>query len=204
MRQKFNGINASPKSPLEDLAAAEEVIQQAATQHHRETTVKPPSTTLSLLLSSTRDQVCQQGWHYLCSQGMAPSTQSQAYTMFVQCYEREEQDKMGLHQLGELKGLRAGADIREESHKHRRKQVDRLMLNLKKAKQLAWSRNTYGSFVPDPVGVAKALGDHWSGISNEGGGTPEECAEYMQSLPIPASLKRPAPALFKPLSLELV
>ena len=98
--------------------------------------------------------------------------------MLVQCYEREEQDTMGLHQGGELKGLLTGVDINEESYKQRRKQVDQLMLNLKKAKQVACIRNKYGSFVTDPVGVAKALSDHWSGISTEGGGTPEQCAEY--------------------------
>ena len=95
---------------------------------------------------------------------------------------------MGLHQLGELKGLLAGADINEESYKQRRKQVDRLMLNLKKAKQVAWIRNKYGSFVTDPTGVAKALSDHSSGISKEGGGTPEQYEAYMQSLPIPTPL----------------
>ena len=34
-------------------------------------------------------------------------------------------------------GLLAGDDISEESYKNRRKQVDRMMLNLKKAKQMA-------------------------------------------------------------------
>ena len=34
--------------------------------------------------------------------------------MLVQCYEREEQDRMGLHQSSELKGLLAGVDIDEE------------------------------------------------------------------------------------------
>ena len=74
---------------------------------------------------------------------MSPSSQAQAYTMLVQCYEREEQDRMGLHQLGELKGLLARAKLSEESHKLRRKRVDSLMLNLKKAKQVAWIRNKY-------------------------------------------------------------
>ena len=78
------------------------------------------------------------------------------------------------------------------------------MLNLKKAKQLAWIRNKYGSFVTDPTGVAKALSDHWSGISKEGGGTPEQCEAYMRSLPIPTPLKRLASAVFKPLSMDQV
>ena len=97
--------------------------------------------------------------------------------MLVQCYEREDQDSMGLHQLGEAKGLLAGADINEESHKQPRKQVDTLMLNLSKAKQVAWSRNEYVSLVSDPVRIAKALSDNWSGISKEAGGTPAQCAE---------------------------
>ena len=45
---------------------------------------------------------------------------------------------------------------------------------------------------------------HWCGISKEGGQTPAQCAEYMHSLRIPTSLKRMAPALFTPLSMELV
>ena len=104
-------------------------------------------------------------WYHI---GDCPSQRCQK---LFQCYEREEQDRMELHRLGELKGLLARADIGEESHKQHRKQVDRLMLNLKKAKQVARIRNKYGSFVTDPVGVAKALSDHWSGISKEGGGT---------------------------------
>ena len=44
---------------------------------------------------------------------------------------------MGLHQLEELKGLLAGVGVNKESRKQRRKQVDRLMLILKKAKQVA-------------------------------------------------------------------
>ena len=85
--------------------------------------------------------------------------------MLVQYYEREEQDRMCLHQLGELKGLLTGANINEESHKQRRKQVDRLLLNLKKAKQVVWIRTKHGSFVTDPAGLAKAVSEHWSGIS---------------------------------------
>ena len=104
--------------------------------------MKLPTTTLAMLLWSTRDQVCPQGWHCLHSLGMAPSMQAQPYTMLVQCYEREEQDHMGLHQLGEPKGLLAGAHISEDSQKQRPKQVDKLMLHLKKAKQVALEANT--------------------------------------------------------------
>ena len=103
---------------------------------------------------------------------MAPSTQAQAYRMLVQCYEREEQDTMGLHQLGELNGLLAGADINEESYKQRRKQVDKLMLYLKKAKQVAWIKNKYGSFVTNPTRVAKALSDHLRVASPKKGAEP--------------------------------
>ena len=80
------------------------------------------------------------------------------------------------------------------------------LLNLKKAKRVACIKNKYGSSVTDPVGIAKALSDHWSGISKEGAEPrpPSQCAEYVQSLPIPTSLKRLAPALSNLLSLELV
>ena len=76
--------------------------------------------------------------------------------------------------------------------------------NINLGRTLEWLRNKYGSFVTDPIGVAKALSDHWSGMSREGAGTPEQCEAYMQLLPIPTSLKRLAPALFQPLSMDLV
>ena len=48
--------------------------------------------------------------------------------------------------------------------------------------------------------MANALSKHWSDISCKGGGSPEACLGYLRSLPIPASLKRLALALFKPLT----
>ena len=80
-------FRASVKSSLAEWLAAEKLIQWVATKYHKETTVKAPTTTLALLFSSTRHQVCQQGWHYLRPLGLAPSTRAQAYTMLVQCYE---------------------------------------------------------------------------------------------------------------------
>ena len=46
--------------------------------------------------------------------------------------------------MGDLKGLLAGDNISEESYKIQRKQVERMMLNVTKAKQMAWIRNKKG------------------------------------------------------------
>ena len=45
-----------------------------------------------------------------------------------------------------------------------------MLLNLKKAKQMAWITDKHGSVLTDPVRVANALSKHWSDISYEGGG----------------------------------
>ena len=47
--------------------------------------------------------------------------------------------------MAELKGLLVGDDISDESYKNRRKQVDRMMLYAKKAKQMAWIRDKHES-----------------------------------------------------------
>ena len=44
------------------------------------------SSVLALQLSSTRDQVCAQGWVFLRSQGLAPPTHRAVYTMLMQCH----------------------------------------------------------------------------------------------------------------------
>ena len=70
-------------------------------------------------------------------------------------------------------------------------------------KQLAWLRHKTGMIIPDPVGVMSCLKQHWADISKAGGGgSLEQRLDYLQPLPIPPALKRFAPALFKPLSLD--
>ena len=93
IKQQLDNIEAP--DPITEWAQAERIIQQTTTKHHKENTVKPPTSTLALLLASTRNQVCRQGWLYLQSQGLAPAMQTQAFSMLVQCYENEAQDRFG-------------------------------------------------------------------------------------------------------------
>ena len=112
--------------------------------YHKRNTIRPPSSVLSLLLSSTRDQVCTQGWVYLQLQGLAPRTHCALYTMLVQCHEQAEDGRIGLERLGEIKGLIAGLQMNEDNRHSWHKQIDRLMKNVKKAKHVSWLRNKTG------------------------------------------------------------
>ena len=48
------------------------------------------------------------------------------------------------------------------------------------------------------------LQNFWEGVMLDNAVTEVECARYLDSLPIPANVKRAAPLLFRPLSLPLV
>ena len=78
------------------------------------------------------------------------------------------------------------------------------MKSLKRAKHLAYLRNKSGPVVTEPHKIARTLQEHRSEVSQERGASVQECARYLESLPIPAAVKRSAPLLFKPLSMELV
>ena len=50
--------------------------------------------------------------------------------MLVACHEADTRDSLGLDQLALLKGVIADEPMSDISYKHKRKQIDRLMVNL--------------------------------------------------------------------------
>ena len=143
-KNRLDEVQEQELPPLQKWPPAELMIKKTTMDYHKRNTIRPPSSVLSLLLSSTRDQVCTQGWVYLQLQGLAPRTHCALYTMLVQCHEQAEDGRIGLERLGEIKGLIARQQMNEDNRHSWHKQIDRLMKNVKKAKHLSWLRNKTG------------------------------------------------------------
>ena len=66
--------------------------------------------------------------------------------------------------------------------------------------RLGWVNNTGGKILHNPVQVAEALAQHWSGVSLDGHQTVQECVHYLRSL---GNFEAMAKALFRPLSEDI-
>ena len=125
--------------------------------------------------------------------------------MLVACHEADTRDRVGLDQLALLKGVIADEPMSDISHKHRRKQIDRLMVNLQSKKKMSWPRDAQGNIITDPDKVAQVLCDHWSSISRpQDVVTREQCDLYLKKLNVPASMIKLAPLLFRQNGEQLV
>jgi hypothetical protein len=114
------------------------------------------------------------------------------------------QDRTGSIHLQKLKGLLAEQEPSVKNQKERRVQIDKLMVQLRNRKKLGWVRDKTGQTLSVPKDIAKALNEHWTGVT-----TPPQ--------PLRRSVRRTsnpsifliiylsmAKLLFRPLSRELV
>jgi hypothetical protein len=198
--------NLKGLSPSGWFSAAHRLIGRFATDYQKQH--RPPTTqdtnVLGLLLSSTRDRVSREGHAYLVTRGHHPVTESSAYSILVACYEKEVQDRTGSIHLQKLKGLLAEQEPSVKNQKERRVQIDKLMVQLRNRKKLGWVRDKTGQTLSVPKDIAKALNEHWTGVTTPPPTTEAQCEAYLKSLNIPDNLLSMAKLLFRPLSRELV
>ena len=70
--------------------------------------------------------------------------------------------------MAQLKGLLAGEELNSESPKDHQRQVNKLMTELQQRRKLGWVKNIQGQVLHDPLHIAEALVQHWSGVSVSG------------------------------------
>ena len=192
-------------SPLENWESTHAILQTNAIQFSREHKQVDDPQVLPLLLNSTVQYVTPQGWKFVESRSLSPSTHAQAYSQLVGLHERDRSDKVGNLLLSKLKGLPAGDSITDVSQKERTKQIHKLMDELQPRKQLGWVRDKGGQVLADPVAIAQALEQHWSEVTTQGLATVEDCAAFLKlQLKLPPNFSVMARALFRPLSEALV
>ena len=162
------------------------------------------SQVLPLLLASTSSYVPPQGWKFLTDEGMCPDNKSQAYSALVSFHEKDECDKVGNTLLEQLKGLLAAEAPSCVTQAQHTKQINKLMTELQARKRMGWVKSNTGQLLSDPLFIASALEQHWSGVTRPGISSLEECRRYLDQLNLPPNLLVMARALFRPLSPALV
>ena len=191
-------------SPVEKWESAHRVLTANAIQYSRDHRQVDNPQVLPLLLNSTVQYVTPQGWKFLESQGLSPSTHAQAYSQLVALHERDETDKVGNLLLSKLKGLLYGDTITDVFQKERTKQIHKLMDELQSRKRLGWVCNKGGQGLADPIAMAQAQEQHWAEVTTPGPATVDDCAAFVRKLKLPPNFSVMARALFRPLSEALV
>ena len=144
-------------SPVERFKCAQRVIRANAIQFSRDLRKVDDLQVLPLLPNSIVQYVTPQGWNFLESQGLSPTTHAQAYSQLVTLHERDQADKVGNLLLSKLKGLLAGDTFSDVSLKERTKQIHKSMDELQSRKRLGWVRNKGGQVLADPTAIAQDL-----------------------------------------------
>ena len=119
-------------------------------------------------------------------------------------HERDTYDKTCLILLLQLKGLLAGEDLSQTSAADRRHQVNKVMTELQQRRRLGWVKIRGGKILHDPVSVACALVEHWTGLCQPGQKSEEECLAFFRGQNLPPNFSTMAKALYRPLTPELV
>ena len=196
-------LQALDGDPATRWEKAHAIFRHAAMEHRLAHQRINTSQVLPLLLASTSSYVPPQGWKFLTDQGTCPDNHSQAYSALVSIYEKDESDKVGTTLLEQLKGL-AGEAPSCVTQAQRTKQINKLMTELQARKRLGWVKSKTGQLLSDPLVIASALEQHWSGVTRPGLSTSEECHRYLDRLKLPPNFSVMARALFRLLTPALV
>ena len=93
---------------------------------------------------------------------------------------------------------------RVEDSRQRRRRVLRLMKEMEERRTVMRLRDSQGHYAQNREQMASMLQKFWEGVMLDNAVTEVDCTRHLQSLPIPANVKRAAPLLFRPVSLPLI
>ena len=91
-----------------------------------------------------------------------------------------------------------------EDSRQRRRCVLRLMKEMEERRTVMRLRDSQGHYAQSREQMASMLQKFWDGVMLDNAVTVVDCTRYLESLPIPANVKRAAPLLFRQVSLPLV
>ena len=175
----FDGLEGTAEDRWD---SAHEIVRSAALKHSRDNKKMEGPQVLPFLLSSTIHHVTPQGWKFLASEGMSPTTHARAYSQLVSLHERDQSYKVGTLLLAKLKGLIAGDTNIQTSQKERTQQINKLMNEFQARKRLWWVRNNggqVGQVLSDPVAIAQAMELHLTKITSPGLTSVEDCMSFL-------------------------
>ena len=107
--------------------------------------------------------------------------------------EAEQADKAGTTVVSKVKSVLNEEPFSPYEKQQRKSQIARMTRELHQRTKLAQLRDKTGILLTEPTSIARALQDHWSNIMKKGPKTSEEGIDFLDSLPLPRTLRNCAP-----------
>ena len=192
------------ESPLEWWQAAQCIVREEGAAWARSQSTRGFSQLEAAVRASSPWHVVRAGWEYLEQQGLCPGTTGDAYralALFLADERLEATHQRSMDQL--RKELQTKAE-RVEDSRQRRRRVLRLMKEMEERQTVMRLQDSQGHYAQNREQMASMLQKFWEGVMLDNAVTEVDCARYLESVPIPANVKRAAPLLFRPVSLPLV
>ena len=154
--------------------------------------------------ASSPSHVVRAGWEYLEQQDLWPGSTGDAYRALASFMADERLEATNQRSLDRLRKELQTKPERVEDSRQRRRRVLRLMKEMEERRTVMRLRDSEGHYAQSREQMASMLQKFWEGVMLDNAVTQVDCTRYLESLPIPANVKRAAPLLFRQVSLPLV
>ena len=144
------------------------------------------------------------GWEYLEQQCLSSGTTRDVYRTLAAFLADERLEASHQKSMNQLRKELQTKGERVEDSRQRRRRVLRLMKEMEERRTVMRLRDSQGCYAQNREQMASMLQKLWEGVMLDNAVTEMECTRYLDSLPIPANVRRAAPLLFRPLRLPLV
>ena len=153
--------------------------------------------------ASSLCHVVRSGWEYLEQQGLCPGSTGDPYRALASLLADERLEATHQRSMDKLrKELQTKAE-RVEDSRQRRRRVLRLMKEMEERRTVIRLRDSQGNYAQNREQMASMLQKFREGVTLDNAVTEVDCTRYLESLPIPANVKRAAPLLFRRVSVPL-
>ena len=191
-------------SALEWLREAQYITRGEGAAWARAQTSKGFSQLEAAVRASSPCHVVRSGWEYLEQQGLCRGSTGDAYCALASFLADERLEAMHQQSINKLRTELQTKEERVEDSRQRCRRVLQLMKEMKERRTAMRMRDSQGNYAQNRDQMASMLQKFWEGVMPDKAVTEAECTKYLESLPIPANVKRAAPMLFRPVSLSLV
>ena len=198
LTQRLRGLTAQGD---EWWAQALRTIRTTAYTYERQLNPKGLSEVTAMHQASTVDYTPPEAANFRHQQRLTPATPRQP---LVARAEQATQHKTDGIVLPKLRSALNAQPKKPQSKQQRRIEIARLTRELQSKRKQTALRNRAGHTFTEPTQIADELKQSWPGVMAKGEQSVEECAQFLQSLPLRPQLKGAATLLLKPLTQELV
>ena len=186
------------ESPLERWQAAQSVVREEGAAWARSQTTRGFSQLEAAVRDSSPCHMVRSRSEILEQQGLCPGSRGDAYRAPASFLADERLEATHQQSMDKLrKELQTKAERAEDS-RQRRRRVLRLMKEMEERRTVLRLRDSQGNYAQNREQMASVLQKFREGFMLDNAVTEVDCTRCLESLPIPANVKRPVPLLFRP------